>query len=367
MPPDQRTDSSPRICHDPLSGRPVFVAPQRGGKPNDRELVVSGDGVTDHPSVWCPFCVGNESRTPPDIVRAPADTAAPWQSRIVTNGYPITTDRPPLDLSESGWAGSDRYAHGTHDVVIESPRHDRSILAVAPEAWRDVWTICQRRFVMLAEQPGLAWATVFKNSGPRAGASLEHVHSQLIGVDIVPPALHTELATLEVQRDPFGRLLAEARAAGRIIATADDLVALVPPAPRQPFETWIVVAEPERHFHAASAARVMAIADLTRDIVGRLERLVPGCDYNWWLHQAPFDRSINTLGRAAAWHWHLEILPRLTELAGFELGTGCHITTMTAEDAAHRLRDAAVETGFDVCVSPARGWQKSRRRGEDAV
>ena len=300
MPPDQRTDSSPRICHDPLSGRPVFVAPQRGGKPNDRELVVSGDGVTDHPSVWCPFCVGNESRSPPDIVRAPADMAAPWQSRIVTNGYPITTDRPPLDLSESGWAGSDRYAHGTHDVVIESPRHDRSILAVAPEAWRDVWTICQRRLVMLAEQPGLAWATVFKNSGPRAGASLEHVHSQLIGVDIVPPALHTELATLEVQRDPFGRLLAEARAAGRIIATADDLVALVPPAPRQPFETWIVVAEPERHFHTASAARVMAIADLTRDIVGRLERLVPGCDYNWWLHQAPFDRSINTPGRAAS-------------------------------------------------------------------
>lgn len=338
MPPDHRTDSTPRICHDPLSGRPVFVAPQRGGKPDDRELALSLGGVTDHPSAWCPFCVGNESRTPPDIVRAPADTTNAWQARIVPNRYPITTDRKP---TASVLSGGGRSAHGTHDVVIESPRHDRSILAVAPDAWRDVWAICQRRLMMLAEQPGIAWATVFKNSGFRAGASLEHVHSQLVGVDVIPPALQAELAMLEAKSDPFGRLLAEARAGGRIVATAGDLIALVPPAPRQPFETWIVVAEPEHHFHAASAARVMAVADLTRDIVGRLERLVPGCNYNWWLHQAPFDRAIQAADGAAAWHWHLEILPRLTDLAGFELGTGCHITTMPAEEAARRLHAAA--------------------------
>ncbi len=339
MPPDQRTDSTPRICHDPLSGRPVFVAPQRGGKPDDHQLARSLGGA-DQPAAWCPFCAGNESHTPPDLVRAPADTSAAWQARIVPNRYPITTHHPAADPSGSVVANGGRAAHGTHDVVIESPRHDRSILALAPDAWRDVWTICQRRLAMLAEQPGIAWATVFKNSGPGAGASLEHVHSQLVGVDVVPPTIGTELTMLAAHRDPFGGLLAEARTAGRIIATAGDLVALVPPAPRQPFETWIVVAEPERHFHATSAARVLAVADLTRDIIGRLERLAPGCDYNWWLHQAPFDHAISAKDGAAAWHWHLEILPRLTELAGFELGTGCHITTIRADDAARRLRAA---------------------------
>ncbi|MCE9631939.1 MAG: DUF4921 family protein [Planctomycetia bacterium] len=340
MPPDQRTDSAPRICQDPLSGRPVFVAPQRGGKPDDRELSRSLGGVTDDPSSWCPFCVGNESRTPPDIVRSPADTAAAWQARIVPNRYPIAIDRQLTGPSEMVLPGGGHPAHGTHDVVIESPCHDRSILAITPDAWRDVWTICQRRLAMLFEQPDIAWATVFKNSGPGAGASLEHVHSQLVGIDVIPPAMRTELAMLESTSDLFGRLLAEARSAGRIIATAGDLIALVPPAPRQPFETWIIVAEPERHFHTASAARVMAVADLTRDIVGRLERLVPGCDYNWWLHQAPFERSIRAAGGATAWHWHLEILPRLTELAGFELGTGCHITTLPAAEAAERLQAA---------------------------
>jgi UDPglucose--hexose-1-phosphate uridylyltransferase len=117
-------------------------------------------------------------------------------------------------------------------------------------------------------------------------------------------------------------------------------VALVPPAPRQPYETWIVSEQPEPHLHAAAAEQGAALADLTRDFVGRLERLAPGSHFNWWLHQAPFARSAADARTSAGWHWHLEILPRLSEFAGFELGTGCHITTVSAEDSAQRLRDA---------------------------
>lgn len=331
-----RADHEPQIRVDPLSGRPVFVAPQRGGKPDDHELAATCATAADDPVAWCPFCAGNEHRTPPEVARAPADEALAWQARIVPNRYPITRDRA---AAVPGPAGGPRPAHGVHDVVVESPRHDRSILDVTPEAWRDVWSLCRRRLAMLADRPDVAWATVFKNSGARAGASLEHVHSQLVGVDVVPPIVHAELASLRGGRDPFGQVLAAARAAGRVVATAGDLVALVPPAPRQPFETWIVVADRERHFHATTATRVAGVADLTRDLVGRLARVAPQCDYNWWLHQAPFDRDDATAA-TEAWHWHLEILPRITELAGFELGTGCHITTMTPEEAARRLREA---------------------------
>ena len=117
-------------------------------------------------------------------------------------------------------------------------------------------------------------------------------------------------------------------------------MALVPPAPRQPYETWIVATCPEPYFHTASPARVAAVAELTRDLVGRLERLAPGCHYNWWLHQAPFPRSLDEDRVATSWHWHFEIVPRLSEFAGFEIGTGCHITTRSAEESAEMLRDA---------------------------
>lgn len=322
----------PRICHDPLTGRPVFVAPQRGGKPNDRALERRLGG-SEGPRAWCPFCAGNESRTPPDHARSPADASLPWRARIVPNTFPITVTNPPHA------AGVPRAAAGVHDVVIESPRHERSILAIDAADWRDVWSLCRHRLAEVAASPAVAWATVFKNSGPKAGASLEHVHSQLVGLDIVPPTLRDELVGMSRDSAMFPRLIDQARRGGRLVAELGDVVAIVPPAPRQPYETWIVVASAEPHFHAASAARVAAVADLTRDVVARIGRLAPECHYNWWLHEAPargpHARDLD------GWHWHVEVLPRLSEFAGFEIGTGCHITTLPAAEAARHLRDAA--------------------------
>lgn len=333
-PPDPSRHAIPRLCHDPVSGRPVFVAPQRHGKPDDRVLA-AGLAAADDSLAWCPFCAGNESRTPPDVARVPADPGVPWRARIVPNAFPITVAAP-----RPGDPGEPREAGGIHEVVIESPRHDRSVLDVPAADWRDVWSLCRRRLGMAADLGTLTWATVFKNSGPKAGSSLEHVHSQLVGVDLVPPAIAAEATAIARDAALFPRLIEAARHGGRWVAERGDLVALVPPAPRQPFETWIVVGEPEPHFHSTSADRVAALADLTRDIVARLEQVAPGCQFNWWLHQPPFLKPRDDGRGALGWHWHLELVPRLSEFAGFEIGTGCHITTRSAEDSAARLRAA---------------------------
>jgi len=338
MNPESYDVRPPRLCLDPLSGRPVFVAPQRAAKPNDATLAAGLAVDSAWVDAWCPFCAGNEDRTPPDLARFPAGSSAAWRARIVPNHYPITiggtaVTPPPVPAG--------RPACGFHEVVIESPRHDRSILAIDPSDWQEVWELCRHRLAELAADESLAWATVFKNSGPRAGASLEHVHSQLVAIDIVPPAIAVEVTGCR-GGDPFGDLIADARSAGRVVAESGGLVALVPPAPRQPFETWIMTRLPERHFHDTSRERVMALADLTRDMVGRLDRVAPGCDFNWWLHQAPFLRTATDTELTGAWHWHLEMLPRLAELAGFELGTGCHITTVSAEESARRLQEAGI-------------------------
>jgi UDPglucose--hexose-1-phosphate uridylyltransferase len=332
MPSLAATPRPPLLHHDARTGRAVFVAPGRDERPTDAELA-AGCGVADAAG-WCPFCAGNESLTPPDVVRAPADTSAAWQARIIPNRYPFVAAANPANDS-----GTPRPAHGVHEVVIESPRHDTLVTAIDPAGWRASWALVQGRLAELARRDDLAWGTVFKNSGPRAGASLEHVHSQLVAVDFVPPAVAAEFAAAARQADPFATLLAEAAAERRIVTEADGLVALAPAAQRQPGEIWVVPADREPHFHGVPPSRAAALADLTRDLVGRLARILPGADFNWWLHEAAWRATAAPLA-TDRWHWHLEIVPRVNQLAGFELGTGCHITPLPAVEAAARLRDA---------------------------
>jgi len=318
----------PRIHHDALASRHVIVAPCRAERPDEADLAAGGGG----PAEWCPFCAGNESRTPPDVLRAPADPAQPWRCRIVANRFPFVA---PAEPPAAGVAEGGRAAHGVHDILIESASHERSILALDDDAWREVWELARRRLAEFAARGDLAWATVFKNSGPRAGASLEHLHSQLVALDFVPPFLTLELAAAAAAADPFGALVATARAEGRVVAERGGVVAVVPPAGRQPFETWLMPVERGAFFHAAPPTHVAAVADLTRWFVARLERIAPGADYNWWLHQAPHEPG----AARATWHWHLEMLPRLSQFAGFELGTGCHVNPLTAAESARRLRE----------------------------
>lgn len=322
-------DRDPLVCHDAHTGRAVFIAPRRDDRPGDADLAASaGPGPED----WCPFCAGNEARTPPARLRAPADSTRPWQARIIPNRYPF------VERSAGGLSKSASPAYGVHDVVIESARHETSILGIEPAAWWSAWDLVQRRLAELAGQADLAWGTVFKNSGPRAGASLEHVHSQLVAVDFVPPAVQAEFRAAASRSDPFADLLAEASAEGRIVHESDGLVVIVPAAARQPFETWILPAAREPHFHAAAPARAATLAAITQLVVGRLAEVLPGTDFNWWLHEAAWSGPLATGPAADRWHWHLEILPRATELAGFELATGCHITALPPVEAAARLR-----------------------------
>jgi UDPglucose--hexose-1-phosphate uridylyltransferase len=343
---DPQPSASPcRIHTDPLSGRAVFVAPARAERPKEESLAA------------CPFCAGNEALTPHEVLRSPADRVLPWRARIIPNRYPVVVDRghhAPEGLADGllagPTAGPPRPAHGIHDVVVESPRHDTSILEIDPLAWRASWQLVQDRLGQLSERDDLAWGMVFKNSGPAAGASLDHVHSQLVALDFVPPVIVAKLATGAGGGDPFEAMIREAELGQRIVATTADLVALVPPAPRQPLETWILPRQPSPWFHTAGPEVAAGLAIFLREVVARIERAAPGAEFNWWLHQAPFFPHSDRAGAMprgcrdwegdvpAGWRWHVEIMPRISPLAGFELGIGCHISIMSPEESARRLR-----------------------------
>lgn len=327
---------APRIQRDDLTGRPVFLAPGRSKRPSDL-----GDPAEQPPLTACPFCAGNEQLTPPTVLRWPTEEAAAWHVRIVPNRYPFIEpawrSAAQATASSADHAEPARPAHGVHEVVIESPDHVASILDVPEMTWQASWLLVRDRLAALAVRPDLAWAMVFKNSGLAAGASLAHVHSQLVALDFVPPQVAAEFAAVASQPSLFADLLSRAREDGRVVARCEDLVAIVPPAARQPFEVWILPEAPEPHYHATGTSRVRSIATLTRWYVRALAEVAPGTAFNWWLHEAA------TSGRPAEsrhWHWHLEMLPRHAALAGFELGTGCHVSTLAPVAAAHLLRTA---------------------------
>jgi UDPglucose--hexose-1-phosphate uridylyltransferase len=323
------SETRPQICLDPLSKTSVFLAPRRGERPI--ELGESDDSArASEQRSRCPFCLGNEQLAPPDVLRLPAGSA--WQARVVPNRYPIVSD--PTGLPADGDApDSTRPACGIHEVLIESPLHDTRVEQVASETWATAWRAARERLEALAGTPQLRWAMLFKNAGLRAGASLAHVHSQLVGLDFVPPVVQEKTDRLREEPQLHDRVIDDARREGRIWAEACGLVAFVPSAARQPFEICIMPCTAEAHFHSTSAASVTALAELTHQYARRLSELTDKADYNWWLHQPAFRDSSPAVG----WHWHLEIMPRLTQLAGFELGSGCHISTMPPAYAAALL------------------------------
>jgi len=342
MPSPAAPDESerPTIHDDPLSGRRVFIAPRRARRPSD---------LNRDAEAACPFCAGNESLTPATVRRWPEQQDSQWTARIVPNRYPVVepleTPAPATAALPAASSSTIMPGHGLHEVVIEAAAHVESVLDVRPPDWLGVWQLCHRRLTDLADRPDLAWSTLFKNGGLAAGASLAHLHSQLIAIDRVPPTIHQKCRQLASQPDLFQRLLANAVTDDRMICREQGLVALVPPAPRQPYEVWLVSETPLPFFHAAPAHQVEAVACLTQRFVAALERLTPGASFNWWLHQFPSQPPADTAAVARHWHWHLEILPRLNPLAGFELGTGCHITTVPPGMAAQRLRETGCWQG----------------------
>ncbi len=321
--------------HDPVNGHWVIIASNRSARPDE---YVEADW--ERVSTQCPFCAGNEEETPPEIVRFPAGRKRSWQVRVVPNKYPAVAphDRPPMGLPLPLQALS---GYGVHEVVVESPRHVTSWteLSVA-----QVGLVCRAFAQRLSELRGrgdLIYGVVFKNVGAAAGASLEHVHSQVLATALLPPPIVMRMAHWREAFHDAGKTVVarwldeEMRAAVRVVATTENFVAICPFASRVPYETRIVPLKQQPYFEKTPASLRDELAALIHDILRRIERASARAAYNLIIHTAPFDTPPHDY-----YHWHLEVLPRLTRAAGFEWGTGCFINPLAPEAAAERLRRA---------------------------
>jgi UDPglucose--hexose-1-phosphate uridylyltransferase len=271
-----------------------------------------------------------------------AANGAGWNVRVVPNKFPALIIEG--DLSKEGVGLYDRMnGIGAHEVIIETPNHNYSFADFSPAEISLVFKAYKERIIDLEKDHRFRYVMVFKNHGQAAGASLEHSHSQLIALPILPRMIVSELEGAKShykykERCIFCDIIRqEIQQKERIVCQNDRFITIMPFAPRTPFEMWIL---PKRHssaFYSQDDAEIRALAELFSESLQRLCKCIPNVPYNYVLHTDPL-RS----GGLEYFHWHFEIVPKLTSIAGFEWGSGFYINPLPPEEAALFLRESQV-------------------------
>ncbi len=323
---------------DPIVNRWVIIATERGKRPNDYKEIND-----EKSSRECFFCEGNEEQTPPEIIAyREQDTNRDqpgWWVRVVPNKFPALSIHGNAHQKNSGVY---QYMDGVgaHEVIIESNNHiigmdeqtDQQVEEII-WAWRD-------RSLDLRKDTRLKYIQIFKNTGPVAGASLEHTHSQLVAIPFVPEDVREKIEGMKEYRhqhqscvmcDIIGQEISEKE---RIVFESTHFICFCPFASRFPFEMTIVPREHQFDFVQLREEQVRDFAHVLRNSLRKLTSMIKNIPYNMVLHTAPVNQ-----GEEHHFHWHLEIMPRLTIMAGFELGTGYFINPTPPEIAAQALRE----------------------------
>jgi len=338
-----------RYC--PIKNRWVIIAPERRLRPLEFLLPDAAE-MPLSPEVD-PFAPGNEDQTTPEIFSLPtldAATGSRWHVRVFASKFPAL--RVEGEVIREGVGLNDCVSGvGAHEVIVECPDSARAMADFSVDELLQVLIAWRARIVDLRRDTRLRYVLIFKNQGAEAGASVAHAHSQLIATPIIPSVVAQELKAAREHFRSKERCLfcdlvhQEFELGARVAIETDSYVALTPYASALPFETWIL---PRRHGHdfaSADDSELRGLAVILRDLLRRIRLLLENPPYNLVLHTAPSPHP--RPGHPDDWstiehdfHWHLELVPRISRRAGFEWGSGYTINPTTPEEAARHLKEA---------------------------
>jgi len=328
----------PEFRKDPIIGRWVIISTDRGKRPSS-----FGNVPKQEEPMMCPFCPGNEASTPPEVLAFRESDSQPnkpgWFVRVISNKYPAlriegTHGREPMGIYDK------MNGIGAHEVFIETPDHSRDLADLSVEEIKNVLWAYRERVLDLQRDHRFKYILIFKNHGEAAGASLEHSHSQLIATPIIPRKVEEEIIGARKyfefkERCVFCDIIRQEIAdKDRIVNDYGDFIAFEPYASRFPFETWLLPKQHVSHLVDFSDDIYFYLAEALRDILNRIRVALNNPPFNFILHTAPIGRKYNEL-----YHWHIEIIPKLTKIAGFEWGSGFYINPTLPEDAAAFMRN----------------------------
>ena len=331
----------PELRKDPITGRWVIIATDRAKRPSDfiRQPVPPA-----RPGV-CPFDYGNEHKTPPEVLayrNSGGRDEQGWRVRVVPNKFPVLGIEG--ELTRQGEGMYDKMnGIGAHEVVIETPDHAATMSDMPERQIEEVLWALKERVNDLKKDRRFKYIILFKNHGEAAGASLEHPHCQLIALPVIPKRVKEEVDGARLfyelkERCIYCDIIRQESAAGvRLVSETDRFTAIQPYAPRFAFETWLIPKRHESHFEDADAPTVQNLAWMLRTTLRKMDKVLERPAYNFIVHSAPVQD-----GALAHYHWHIEIIPKLTKVAGFERGTGFYINPTPPEESAKFLREAGL-------------------------
>jgi len=333
----------PELRQDPTTREWVIIATERARRPHDFQKEVHSAPLPEH-DVACPFCPGNEHLTPTEdfAIRSEGASGDGWRVRVVPNKFAALAPEEGMERDQSGiFRRSNGY--GKHEVIVESPRHDQPIAFMEKAQVVDIIRTYRSRYQALREDKNLELILIFKNHGRAAGTSLEHPHSQLVATPVVPTAVRVRYDAATRFHDDTGKCVycvvrdEEVRQRDRLVLESDGFVAFHPYASRVPFETWVLPRQHSSCFGRITDEGISELADALQTLLRKMYVGLGNPDFNYVIHTAPIEDEDKHY-----YIWHVQILPRLTLQAGFELGSGMHINVALPEETAAFMR--ALET-----------------------
>ena len=342
----------PELRRDPVIGRWVIISTERAKRPDQfASAAVEEEGLGKGEK--CPFCEGNESMTQREIFALRRSGGSPnspgWDIRVVPNLSPLLQIEGNLDRHGHGMYDL-MNARGAHEIVIESPHHLKESELPKEQMIKSANVILDR-ITDLEKDRDIKYVLIFKNYGKAAGGGhIQHARTQIIGTPVNLKRVKEELAGAKQyyeykERCVFCDMLKQEIQAGkRVIAETRQFVALAAFASRFPFETWIVPKEHSCDFYKVARGKIPDFIDIMVIVFAKMRKILGDFPFNFVLHTAPFKRDP---GKRGYWetveqdyHWHFEILPILTRVAGFEWGSGFYINPLPPEDACKSVREA---------------------------
>jgi len=324
---------------DVVSGGWVVFAPERARRPLGLSHVKPHARENVERAV-CPFCPGMEHDTPEPVYLYPAE--GPWQVRVCPNKFPAVRPITPQTRGLTQRLTANLLpGFGVHEVVIEGAKHEADPTALSDEIYQQTLIAYRERIKFFAADRRLDYVSVFKNVGAEAGASMAHLHSQMIATPFVPNTVRDELSGAEnfyglMSRCVFCDLMrAHSDGVPRFVTESANFMVVCPFAPRFAYEMWVLPKAHSSSYESIADEAAMELGRLLKRVLTALDAAAGVPAFNYFLHTAPL-RSPSL----PSYHWHLEIVPRTARAAGYEWSTGVFINTVMPERAALELQAA---------------------------
>lgn len=329
----------PELRKDPVTGRWVIISTEREKRPSR----LLGIQHTDAPNEFCPFCEGNEEHTPSEILayrKNGSEKDSPgWTLRVVPNKYPALHVEGELHREGEGMFDK-MNGIGAHEVVLETPGHEMTLSRMELKDIENVFWAFRDRVLDLKRDGRFRYILIFKNQGEAAGATLDHSHSQIIALPIVPKLPGEEIAGSKAyfnykERCVYCDIITQEKTeTTRLIEENASFVAISPFAPRFAFETWILPKVHSAFFENAQKKEYENLSKILQIVLRKMDRVLDVPPYNLIIHSSPVHENTQDY-----YHWHVELIPKLSKVAGFEWGTGFYINSIPPEESARYLRE----------------------------